>query len=262
MALNLPEPVTDRLGNPPLKLVVCQIRFEETPAVSEGRVGLGVYEALGGAEGPYPQLGEFRGEQLDITMAPGAPASTQRTPLSGWRYVSADGNWTVLLLPGSVALETKAYTTWTDDFEARLRSILLALVPHVRPSIQLRLGLRYVDVITRPGTASPQGWDGLISETLLGPIKHPNIGPAVISAQQQVDMNLGDSVRCTLRHGTAIEATSGSPGYLLDWDIYTESPKSLDPSLAIDTLRSFNRLALRLFQVAITPTLLDELRQA
>lgn len=260
MALNLPEAVPDRLGNSPLKLVVCQIRFEETPAVSDGRVGIGVYEDLGGAEGPYPQLGEFRGEQPDITVAPGAPASTQRTPLSGWRYVSADGNWIVLLLPGSVALETKVYTTWTDDFEARLNRILSAVVLHVQPSIQLRLGLRYVDVITRPETSSPQDWDGLISETLLGPIKHPDIGPGVVSVQQQVDIDLGDSVRCTLRHGTAIDGASGRPGYLLDWDIFTESPKSLDPQLAIETLRSFNRKALRLFQVAITPKMLDELR--
>jgi uncharacterized protein (TIGR04255 family) len=260
LPLTLPEPVTDRLGHPPLKLVVCQIRFEETPAVAEGRTGLAFFNSLGGTAGPYPQFSDFRGEQLDITVAPGSPIAAQRTPLTGWKCVSEDQNWTVYLLPNSVSLETKAYTTWTDDFEARVRSILDAVVQQVNPSVQMRLGLRYVDLLTQSGAKAPKDWQGWIVDTFLGPALHPQLGPSVIAAQQQVELDADNGTRCTLRHGTVLDAATGSPAYLLDWDVHADAPVAFDREAILESLLGFNRLAIRLFQVAITPEMLQDLR--
>jgi uncharacterized protein (TIGR04255 family) len=261
LPLTLPEPITDRLANSPLKLVVCQVRFEETLSVAESRTGLAIFESLGGDSGPYPQFSEFRGQQVDITVAPGSSISAQQTQLAGWKFLSEDRAWNVVVLPNSVSLETTAYTTWTADFEARLRAILGAVVTHVNPAIQLRLGLRYIDVIARPGIESPKDWRGWICESLLGPIMHPQFGSAVLSAQQQLEIDAEDGIKCTLRHGTVLDATSASPAYLLDWDVHTDAAKAFDVPEAITTLSGFNRLALRLFQVAITPEMLDELRR-
>ena len=260
MPLTLPEPVTDRLTNSPLKLVVCQIRFEETPAVTDAKIGLAFFNSLGGATGPYPQFSEFHGEQVDITVAPGSSISAQKTQLTGWRCVSEDQNWSVVLLPNGVSLETKAYTSWTDDFEARLRTILASLVEHVNPAVRMRLGLRYVDVLVRPGVKSPRDWQGWILDSFLGPALHPQLGPAVLAAQQQLEIDADNGMRCTLRHGTVLDGATGSPAYLLDWDIHDDAPVSFDQGGILGSLLDFNRLAVRLFQSAITPQLFDELK--
>lgn len=260
MPLTLPEPVTDQLGKSPLKLVVCQIRFEEKPAIAEPDAGLSIFESLGGANGPYPNFSEFRGEQVDITVSPGSSIAAQKTQLAGWRLASEDQNWSVILLPTSVALETKAYASWTNDFEARLRSIIGALVEQVRPQIQMRLGLRYIDLISRPEIASPRDWHEWIEEWLLGPMMNPEIGAAILSAQQQVEIDADNGTRCTLRHGTVLDAANSKPAYLLDWDIHVDAPRAFDQESILGSLFAFNRLALRLFQLAITPKMLDELR--
>lgn len=260
MPLTLPEPMTDQLGKSPLRLVVCQIRFEEKPAVAEPEAGLSLFESLGGANGPYPSFSEFRGEQVDITVSPGSSIAAQKTQLSGWRLASEDQNWSVILLPSSVSLETRAYTSWTRDFEARVRSIIEAVVDQVRPQIQMRLGLRYVDLITRAEITSPRDWHGWIEESLLGPVMHPQLGAAVLSAQQQVEIDADNGTRCTLRHGTVLDASTSKPAYLLDWDIHSDAPKVFDQQAILDSLFAFNRLALKLFQVAITPEMLNDLK--
>ena len=259
MPLELPEPITDALANSPLKLVVCQVRIEESPAVADARVGLELFERLGGRSGPYPVLEAFKAEQINIRVGPNLPLSAQQPPLSGWRAISQDRNWVVAFLPGSAALETKAYTTW-DDFLPRIQAVLTAVSEQLRPAIQMRIGLRYVDLVTRSGVTSPQGWRGRIVDGLLGPIQHPTFGAGVLATQQQVDIDAGEAMRCTLRHGTVPSDTDEGLGYLLDWDLYQEEVRAFDPAVIREQLLRFHQLALQLFQQAITPEFLDELK--
>lgn len=259
MPLVLPEPITEALGNSPLKLVVCQVRIEESPSIADPRVGLELFERLGGRNGHYPVLEAFKAEQIEIRVGPNVPISAQQTPLSGWRAKSEDGNWVVALLPGSAALETKAYTTW-DDFLPRMEAVLAAVNEQLRPVIQMRVGLRYVDLVTRRGITSPQGWQGWITDELLGPIQHPAIGTGVVATQQQVDIDAGEGILCSLRHGTVPSDADGGLGYLLDWDVYQEEVRAFDPSAVRERLVLFHRLALQLFQQAITPQLFDDLK--
>jgi uncharacterized protein (TIGR04255 family) len=261
MPFALPEPITDALGNSPLKLVVCQVRIEESPSIADPRVGLEVFERLGGRSGRYPVFEPFKGEQVAIRLGPNVPMSTQQTSLSGWRALSDDRSWVVAMLPGSVALETKTYTTWDEDFLPRMEAVLDAVGQTLRPAIQMRLGLRYVDLITRQPIESPHGWHGWISDELLGPILHPTIGPGVISTQQQVDIDAGSGIRCTLRHGAVPVDADGGLGYLLDWDVYQEEVRAFDALAIREWLVGSHRLVLQLFQQAITPQLLDELRR-
>lgn len=260
MPLALPEPITDALGNSPLKLVVCQVRMEESPSVADPRVGLEVFERLGGRSGRYPVFEPFKGEQIAIQVGPNVPMSTQQTSLAGWRAMSEDRSWVVALLSGSIALETKAYTTWDEDFLPRMEGVLDAVGETLRPAIQMRIGLRYVDLITRRPVRSPQDWRGWISDELLGPILHPTVGPSVVGTQQQVDIDAGSGIRCTLRHGVVPADPGGGLGYLLDWDVYQEEVRAFDALAIRDWLVGSHHLVLQLFQQAITPELFDELR--
>jgi len=261
VALVLPAPDRTRLARSPLQLVVCQLRFEDIPSVADPRVGLAMHGLLGGRTGPYPLFEQLRGEQLDVQIGVGGPIATQQSPLTGWRLFSEDRRWIVSLLPGSIALETTAYTTWEEAFGTRLEAVLAAAAQELKPVLEQRLGLRYVDVITEPEVSSPFGWRGWIVDELLGPILHEQIGPFVRSTQQQVEIDAGDGTRCTLRHGALPDrARVGRTSYLLDWDVYRDQAQPFDLANVNAAAASFNLLALRLFQQAITPELLSYLK--
>ncbi len=173
MRLELPAPDTTRLEKSPLQLVVCQVRFEDIPSVTDPRLALAIHGRLGGREGPYPILEQLKGEQLEVTLGiGGSPIATQTSPLNGWRLFSQGRDWIVSLLPGSVSLETTAYTIWDGDFNSRLASLLDAVSEELRPALEQRLGLRYVDLLTEPEVTSPVGWQGWVETKFLGPILH------------------------------------------------------------------------------------------
>lgn len=260
MALVLAEPDRTRLARSPLQLVVCQLRFEDIPSVADPRVGLAIHELLGGRTGPYPLFEQLKGEQLEVQIGVGGPITMQQSPLSGWRLFSEDRRWIVSLLPGSVALETTAYTTW-EEFDPRLQAVFTAAAEELKPVLEQRLGLRYVDVLTEPEVSSPIGWRGWIVDDLLGPVLHERLGPFVRSTQQQLEIDAGDGIRCTLRHGALPDrARSDRTIYLLDWDVYRDHAQPFDLADLNVAASSFNLLALKLFQQAITPEMLSYLK--
>lgn len=260
MTLQLPAPDPGLLRNSPLTLVVCQVRFEERASVADPVVILDIHKRLGGREGRYPVLEQLSGERVEVRVAAGMPVSTQQTPQSGWRITSEDRNWIVALLPGSVSLETKAYTGWRDDFEPRLHEILDAVSEVLKPALRVRVGLRYVDLLQRDGFVRPRDWQGRISDTVLGLALHPAVGEAVSAIQQQVDIDAGDGRKCVLRHGNIIGPADNRPGYILDWDVSDEAVQHFDLAALYGELREFNDLATSLFQQAITAQLLAELK--
>lgn len=261
MALALAEPDKTRLARSPLQLVVCQLRFEDIPSVADPRIGLAIHEFLGGRTGPYPIFEQLKGEQLEVQIGVGGPIATQQSTLSGWRLFSEDRRWIVSLLPGSIALETTAYTTWEEEFGPRLRAVFAAAAEELKPVLEQRLGLRYVDVLTEPEVTTPIGWRGWIVDELLGPILHERLGPFVRSTRQQLEIDTGDGTRCTLRHGALSDKVHGDrTSYLLDWDVYRDHAQPFDLADLSAAAASFNLLALRLFQQAITPEMLSYLK--
>ena len=275
MPLTLPEPITDRLGNSPLKLVVCQVRFEESPSVSESRVGWAVFGSLGGASGAYPLFSEFRGQQVDITMAPGSPIAAQQTQLAGWRFMSEDRNWTVVLLPSSVSLETKAYSTWSDDFAIRLKAILEAVVEHIAPALQMRLGLRYIDEIRIPDTVPVnETWADWVDGSLLGPAPMGSrLGLLAAEWQGLVRFDAGPGRSIVLRYGPregyAVDpggdlkrptADSG-PFFLLDIDSFwtpTGEIPEFDSGRILAVVDELHAPVSQLFESLITERLRSE----
>ena len=109
--LQLPEPSTERLERSPLELVVCQVRHERNLAVGDAKRALEVYNGLGGRGGKYPDFDEAAGAALNITRGPAGVATTTDQQ-RGWNCRSADGAWTVVLMPDFFALETRAYTQY------------------------------------------------------------------------------------------------------------------------------------------------------
>ncbi len=257
--LRLPEPDRTELPRSPLDLVVCQVRFERTVAVSDAAKGLAFHEALGGREGPYPKLEQRQAQALNVTFVPGSPAQfSQPQPLSGWHLEAADENWNVQLMPEHLGLETRAYSTW-EEFRGRFSAALKALVDVVAPVLESRIGLRYVDRIQEPRVTSPEGWAPYIAQGLLGLACHPVLGSAIVAQQHQVVIDLGDGAACRFAHGL-LRADDERLHYILDYDLHREGSRSFDTEEIMSKLDEFNTDALKLFHSSTTPELLDALR--
>lgn len=250
--LRLPEPRDVLLPRSPLTLVVCQVRHDRILAVADPRTALGIQKRLGGR---YTQMDEWRSMAATVTLAGGGPPQvTHDQGPSGWQMKSDDGAWTVTLQPESFSLETSSYVDWAD-FRERLQTLTDALAEAYNPTLEVRVGLRYVDEIDDPVVTSPVGWRGHIRDELLGPLAHPEFGPSVRALMQQVDFDAGDGYRVTLRHGTNPTPGNANLTYVLDHDCYRQAARAFAASDVMSCLDDLHRVALQVFQSAITPEL-------
>lgn len=251
----LPAPDRTPLANSPIALAVCQVRTEPNPRAADHQAMLRIYEALGGAAGRVPRLTPpSRGTQ-SVQLGPGAASDATLTiEQPGWRFGSEVGDVTVSVLEDSFAVETVNYTTWDGEegFRALLEHTARAVGEHLSPTVEARLGLRYVNQIVTPPVSEPGGWRGLIDDAFLGPTVHPNVGPGVKAVEGRAALDLGEGKACTLRCGSFVDAAR--PGYhtfLVDIDCYREGgvPFSVERVLAL--AEELNASALALFQVVV-----------
>ena len=255
--LQLPEPSTEKLERSPLELVVCQVRHERNLAVADAKRALEVY---GGLDGKYPVLDEATGIALNILGGPGG-MSTTPDQQRGWNLRSADGAWTVVLMPEFFALETRAYTDWTDC-SRRLDELVRLVESALEPSLEQRLGLRFIDRIKDPVIRSPEGWKGWIDDRLLGPILHDAFGPAMKAVQQVLQLDAGDDMEVLLRHGCVLEGAPDDPvwHYVLDHDCSRASGRAFSPEDIRGGAERLHTVALSVFQAAVTERLFKHLR--
>ena len=160
--LQLPEPSTEKLEHSPLELVVCQVRHERNLAVADAKRRLRYTEG-------------WEASTRCSTRPPASPSTSwaarraYRTTFDqqrGWNFRPADGAWTVVLMPEFFALETRAYTDWADS-SSRLDELVRLVESVLEPSVEQRLGLRFIDRVKDP-VAAPRRLEGLDRRSPVG----------------------------------------------------------------------------------------------
>ena len=261
MPLELPAADKTTLANAPLELVVCQLKFDETVAISDSRTILKVHEGLGGRSGTFPKVQET---QVQVTELPIGPAGLAGLPTTktqkGWQLASEDGAWIATLVPDSLALQATRYSSWEEDFGPRLYALIDAVAGAAGLSMEQRLGVRYVDRITRPEVNTPVDWKHWIVSEMLGAILHPTLGVGVRAAMQQIELDVADGVRCTLRQGTLPDPSRhGAYQYILDTDVFRDGLRRFDVDDVKHAATQFHDAAVRIFQQIVTSDLRLEL---
>jgi uncharacterized protein (TIGR04255 family) len=264
MVRELPEPDQSHLPGSPLEVVVCQIQYDMRLIASEATTALAVHEALGqeASELGYESVQPAQAATLSVIAGPGtASGVTESNSLSGWRFATADGDWTVELMPDKASLETTAYGTWRDSFEPRLHRLFDALAAHVEPAIERRIGLRYVDRITELELPTILDWQPYLREELLGLALHPELGPGVRAAQHQTLLQLDEEIQCGIRHGPLVDQDRSVVDYVLDYDVFRQTGRRFDPTDVKSVAARLNRWAHQLFQATVTQELLQRFRE-
>ena len=265
MTIHLPPADRSRLPRSPLKLVVWQLRYGAESGISDPSFLFALKEALGGEESPYPHSNRHSTQSLTIQVGPGQPQGPSQADLeTGWRLTSTDSAWVVTVLPTSLSLETATgYISWSEDFEHRLGVLLEAFFEIAEPQLEERLGLRYVDQIAMPEMQNPKEWSKTIHTTLLGTLKHPLLGEALVTDQQHHEFHLADGVRCVLRHGFFRDASNGDAWtYVLDTDVSRQELRQMNVEDVERASNAFSEIGTSVFQQCVTKKYLDYLKSS
>jgi uncharacterized protein (TIGR04255 family) len=262
MPLILPELDETVLKRPPLVVVICQVRYEQNLVVSDGDTGIKIHEQLGGRDGLYRWIEPVQtmAAQIEIGQYGLGHGVVPGIQSSGWRLKSDDGAWTVTIMPDSTSIETTAYKEWEGDFRDKFVELLGAITEHVKPSVEQRIGLRYVNRIPAEGRRNPADWLDVIAPELISPVGHSFWSEGVRSAQNQLELDIGEPARCLMRYGFVQSSLGLIDSYALDYDVFRQNARRFDTDVATEAIELFHKTVLAVFQKSLTPDYLSELR--
>ena len=265
MALKLPTGVDKRpLIRSPLAVVVFQLKYEQNLSVGNGETGLRVHEFLGGPDGRYVKVEPMQivGTAVQLSPLGLTQVPSANVPSRGFRMRNADGTLVLSLMPEFASLETTEYGTWSNYFRERLVELIKALDENIKPRVEERVGLRYVNKIVEKNVSVPGDFRGIVSGGLLGAAADDYWSSGVTGAQQQLEIEVESDIRCVLRHGTLPRSTGvGIEGYLLDIDVSREQSRRFDVNSVLGTIDRLNTVATTIFEKSLAPEYLEGLRK-
>jgi uncharacterized protein (TIGR04255 family) len=194
-------------------------------------------------------------QQLQFALGPTGPVpSPVELRKRGWQFDSVESGLNVVIMPDKLLVQTSQYTRWSESLRMPLAECLNAIKEIMPPTILQRIGVRYINRLTKKGASSPVAWKGLVSDPLLGALNHEFFGPLLGSSQQQIDLTLGKEQGAILRHGAFRDpANRGGYSYLLDIDVYDTRASHFDVDDVASRATILNRTAFSIFTQSITP---------
>ena len=241
----------------PLVEVICQLRF---PTI----LAIGAQEPAAFQEAvrrDFPQYAARQEQLPPKVVRKGNTASLEaQKPITNYHFVSEDGRWKLNLTQNFIALSTLSYQRW-EDFAARLDQPLAQFIQIYQPAFFERLGLRYVNAISRQRLGlEDQLWDDLIRDHYVGILGQPDVEETEITkCSLDVETPLVGGYRMKLHAGPGLIGggkTDKEVKFILDSDFSASGQLTADSVPA--KLEDMHRFALCLFRGAIT----DELHQA
>ena len=237
--------------------VICQLRFPEILAIA-AKPPVDFQEAI---RADYPQYSSrMEAPAPKLTGVPGNLSLQNQPAVINHQFVSADGVWRVNLTSKFISLACSRYTGW-EDFAAKLDKPLAAFIQIYKPAYFERIGLRYVNFISRRDL----GLEGTPYRDLIVPrylgiladdqLLENNVGRATVDAE----VALRGGCRVKLHAGPGQVRRAGKPDaevkFIFDQDLYM--PGKITPNLSAPALQTLHALAWSIFRDAITEELHD-----
>lgn len=236
---NLPEFPPEVFPRSPLKNVICQVRFDEILRVTQEPVSF--QEAM---RQRFPRFGRQQGVQLVFGAGVGHAGLA-----SGWQFRTQDGSTVLTLSSGALSLETSRYVDF-PSFRSDLTTALAALTSIYNPNQFTRIGLRYVNEVTRQYDQGQRpDWSHWLNDELTIGIARTK-GRSLRSAATLLAV---EYPHCLMNFRYGFAATSSpqheAEALVVDADYFREA--DLDPTSTIDFVSSCNDTAYRVFRWSI-----------
>jgi uncharacterized protein (TIGR04255 family) len=253
----------------PLVLTLCQIRFNQILSiwnpVEVGRFQQAIID-------DFPIMVSNQGLQFEFEAGAKGSSMKSNQVQESWRFADVEDNWAVTLAPDFITLETRTYNDF-EDFVQRLTKLVAALMYVFKPSIILRIGLRYMNEIRSSAWVNGD-WRATIHPVLLGPVGTEIFSGGSVQSLNQINFVSEDSRGLNLQYGllpagTIVTPKQGSePGsdafFYLDIDVFQEfAPRTmLLGHASIDAkVQDFHGDIWRIFRWAVTPEYVSSLKE-
>lgn len=231
----------------PLAEVICQFRFPEILMI-EANLPADFQEAI---------RREFPRYQKREDKLPPLPGKAP-TSISNHQFTSADGVWRVNLTSRFFSLACTRYHSW-EEFANKLDKPLAAFLKIYRPAYYERVGLRYVNVISRKILGlEAHPFSDLFQPCYLGPLVEEDVNENA-STRCSVDCDLGlrGGCRAKIHAGPGMVKRPGMTDtevkFIFDQDLYM--PGQLPIHLSAGALQTLHAQAFSIFRGAVTEML-------
>ena len=239
----------------PLGEVICQLRFPEILAIG-ANLPVDFQEAIRGVFPQYAAKKEIPAPR--ITGMPGNLTVEKQEPVTNYQFVSADGVWRVNLTSRFISLSCARYTRW-EEFADKLDQPLAAFIKIYKPAYFERVGLRYLNFISRKALALEKTpFRDLIQPAYLGLLQDEEIVEAN-SSRCSVDAEIGIRGGCRVKlhagPGLVKRSNQSDPEvkFIFDQDLFM--PGNVAVNLSAGALQTLHSQANSIFRGAITPLL-------
>lgn len=243
--------------NNQLAEVICQLRFPEILAIG-AKLPVDFQEAIRDEFPVYSTRKEMPAPR--ITGTPGNLSVEKQEPVINYQFASADGAWRVNLTGKFISLACSRYTGW-EDFASKLDKPLMNFIKIYKPAYFERVGLRYVNFISRKGLQM-EGipFSQLISPLYLGPLNEEDVIESSVSrCSVDTEMNLHAGCRVKIHAGPGLVKQGGKADsevkFVFDQDLFMAGNIPVHGS--VGALQTLHAQAWPIFRGAITDNLHD-----
>ena len=238
--------------------VICQLRFPEILTIA-ATLPAQFQEAIREEFPQYMKRQEMAPPKM--TGVPGNMTLQKQESVINYQFTSADGVWRVNLTSKFISLACTRYTCW-EDFAGKLDKPLAAFIQIYKPAYFERVGLRYVNSISRKALdVENLPFRELFRSCYLGLLSEEDV-------QEQQTGRMSLDVEMAIRGGCRVKIHAG-PGkvqragkmdpevkFIFDQDLYM--PGQVPVNLSAGALQTLHAQAFSIFRGAIT----DKLHEA
>lgn len=231
-----------------LNEVICQLRFPEILTIG-ANAPVDFQEAIRSEYPVYKVLQELRPPKL---------GSISATPAQNYLFASADGVWRVNLTSKFISLTCTRYTCW-EDFAKKLDKPLAAFIKIYQPAYFERIGLRYLNFISRSGlTLENYPFRNLISPCYLGPLGDDDVLETQTNrCSTDCDIAIKGGCRAKIHAGPGTVKFNGKADpelkFIFDLDLYM--PGNLPVNYSAGALQTLHSQSYPIFRGAISDLL-------
>jgi len=245
----------------PAHEVICQLRFPAILSINNTEPA-DFQEAIREDFPQYAKRQETAPPQITGLGGPN-PQVRQQPPVTNYNFLSANGLWKLNLTQGFIALSTLCYIGW-EEFAHLLDKPLASFISLYKPAYFERVGLRYVNVISRQRLGlEGTPWEELIAPAYLGALREPDVREEdvmVCSSELTVKLNSSCQAKIHAGPGRVKNSNPNAPQdsetkFILDMDLSMGG--QLACTLSAGALETLHAHAISLFEGAITDTLRD-----
>ena len=239
--------------------VICQLRFPEILSIA-AKLPVDFQEAIRDEFPVYSTRKEMPAPR--ITGPPGNLSIEKQEPIINYQFASADGVWRVNLTGKFISLACTQYTCW-EDFAKKLDKPLVAFIKTYKPAYFERVGLRYVNFISRQ-MLDLEGvpFAELFSPCYLGPLGEEDVAEnAVTRSSVDAELSLRAGCKVKIHAGPGLVKRGGQADqevkFIFDQDLFMAG--NIPVNASVGALQTLHAQAFPIFRGAITEKLHDAL---